>query len=330
MTSDESRTGKQKKTIIKVIRILLTLTILFFFVKMFLSHSDELSQAKFSIAPLPFIAGLVIMFITYFYIALIWHTLTREFGIQLPFRTSLLKWSVSQFARYIPGSVFVLVSRFVSYENHDFPKRKITTAFLLENVVVAYSVLLVFLTFGWSLIPEESGLKLLPVFAVPAGAFILITDIPRRVTNYILHLLKREEIREWPGFICMMKCIILGCLAFLQCGFGFFLVVSAFYPVDMSSLPLLIGAYSGAGIVNLLVFFVPGGIGARDGALAFFLSSIMPVSMALLLAVVCRVIVTIMEILILITSWAWCRTVNAKYRTVIADRFPETKIGEKE
>ena len=300
----------------------------FFFIKVMFHYSSEFSQMEYSIDPLLFTAGSVLMLVTYLYIALIWHLLTRQFGIRLPFRMSLLKWSVSQFARYIPGSIFVLASRLVDYNSYKSSKERVTTSFLLENVIVMLSVSCVFFMFGWSFITDNTDFNILPyIVVVPVGVIVLTTGFPKWFTNKILGILKRKEITEWPRAACMMKCLVLGLIAFLQSGFGFYLVILSIQPLDISNLPLVIGAYAGSGVVNLLVFFVPGGIGVRDGALAFFLSYMMPVPVALLLSVVCRVVLTLSELLILLAAWFWCRIADSSNRR--SAELQESKWGER-
>jgi hypothetical protein len=294
------------------LKILLVLAILFFLGRTFVSHIDELGEMEFAIDPLRMCSGFLLMAVTYLYIALIWHRLSREFGADTAYGDSLLKWSGSQFARYIPGTVFILLSRFMSYRDSQYTKKSITSAFFLENLIVAWSALVVFLLFGWSLIPDGSSLRYISLLAVPLGAAAAVPAVSRRAANAVLRLFGREQVSSWPGGVCMVQCLLLGLLAFLQSGAGFFLIVSSVYPQQLSALPLVIGAFAGTGVVNLLVFFVPGGLGARDGALALFLSSLLPVSAAILMAVVCRIVMTLMEALVLLSGWIWCRIAQGK------------------
>jgi hypothetical protein len=295
-----------------LLKLLLVLLILFFLGRTFVGHLDELRGTEFCVDPLLLSAGFVLMAVTYLYIALVWHMLTREFGVDTLYGESLLKWSGSQFARYIPGTVFILFSRFMSYRDTGYAKKSITAAFLLENLIVAWSALVVFLTFGWSLIPEGSALRYVSLLAVPLGAAAVIPGVSRGAANALLGLFGREPISEWPRTRCMVQCLALGLLTFLQGGAGFFLMVSSLFPRDIASLPTVIGAFAGSGVVNLLVFFVPGGLGARDGALALFLSSLLPVSGAILMAVLCRVAMTLMEAMVLLSGWVWSRIARSR------------------
>jgi len=304
---------RKLSVVYRYLRRVLVPVAVFFFVKVMLSYSSEFSQMDFSIKPPVFAAGFVLMLTSYLYIALVWHLLTKEFGMQLPFRVSLLKWSASQFARYIPGFVFVLASRVADYNRHSLSKERVATAYFLENAVVTLSVFLVFFLFGWIFITDNTELNALPYLVVPVGVVVLSTGFPKWFTNRTLRILKRDEIKEWPKPVCMMKYMSLGLIAFLQSGYGFYLVISSIQPLAISSIPLVIGAYAGSGAVNLLVFFVPGGLGVRDGALAYFLSYMMPVSEALILSVVCRVVLTVSELLILTVAWIWCRVAESSH-----------------
>ena len=56
-------------------------------------------------------------------------------------------------------------------------------------------------------------------------------------------------------------------------------------------------AYAGAYVTGFVAFFVPGGIGVREGILGFLLGSVMPVGVALVVAVSSRLLVTGIELL---------------------------------
>jgi uncharacterized membrane protein YbhN (UPF0104 family) len=64
----------------------------------------------------------------------------------------------------------------------------------------------------------------------------------------------------------------------------------------------IIGAYSISWILGFLVLISPGGLGVREGLLAFFLKFAIPTPIATLMALISRIWITIGEVLFLVLS----------------------------
>jgi uncharacterized membrane protein YbhN (UPF0104 family) len=78
-------------------------------------------------------------------------------------------------------------------------------------------------------------------------------------------------------------------------GFGFFLLVASLYQVTIGQMPSFVFAISMSFIAGLLAFFVPAGIGVREGVLVFLLSFWLPAPVAAAAAIMARVILAIGE-----------------------------------
>lgn len=320
--------NSQPKPWLLICRLALGIAILFFLGRLFFIHVHEIESIKWIFKPVDLILGTIIMFFSYFYIALIWHLLTRFLGEQIPFRESYNCWAYSQLARYVPGTVFVLLSRFLSYHERGSDKKKITVAFLLENVVMAFAAFIVFLALAWKIIPHEmAGIKY-AALCIPLGFLFLHPGVFRPGFNFLLGLLHRGPMRDWPSYSAMIALVALGCLDFLQAGFGLFLFTRSFYPVAPASYLPMVGALAGAGVVNLIVFFVPAGIGVRDGALTYFLSSLFPVSISILIALTSRVWMTLIELLLPLAGWLWQRT-HEKLKLRECSIFPDETMVDR-
>jgi hypothetical protein len=79
-------------------------------------------------------------------------------------------------------------------------------------------------------------------------------------------------------------------------GAAFFLLVRAIYPISLKFLPGAIGLYNGAWAVGFLSLITPGGLGIREGAMAFLLKYYLPVPLAVIISILARLWITVFEV----------------------------------
>jgi hypothetical protein len=73
--------------------------------------------------------------------------------------------------------------------------------------------------------------------------------------------------------------------------------VNAVYPAAVGTFPLITRAWAISVILSSLVFWLPGHLGIRDGILVMALGSFLPISAALVIALLWRVWMAIDELL---------------------------------
>ena len=76
-----------------------------------------------------------------------------------------------------------------------------------------------------------------------------------------------------------------------------FLVADAVYPLSLSDFPYVLGSFTLVGTLSVLIFFLPSNFGFTEVGLSLLLSAIMPSSIAVLVAVLNRVLLLIFELI---------------------------------
>jgi uncharacterized membrane protein YbhN (UPF0104 family) len=79
-------------------------------------------------------------------------------------------------------------------------------------------------------------------------------------------------------------------------GIGFYLFVDAVYPVAPRYILFLTGALAISSTLGLIAIFAPSGLGVREGALVYLLSLMMGTPVAVIIAVLTRIWMTLIEI----------------------------------
>jgi len=137
--------------------------------------------------------------------------------------------------------------------------------------------------------------------------FVLILclwpPICKSIFNFFFRLLKKQETTLWPSYRLTLGLIFLGCISYLQAGIGFYLFIISFYPLPFSNFLSITGAMAGSSLSTIIIFFVPAGIGVRDGTLAYLLSQFLPISFSVLIALLCRLWMTALELLLPLSAF---------------------------
>jgi hypothetical protein len=202
--------------------------------------------------------------------------------------------------KYLPGKVWLLLSRFYFYESRGKSKKSISVALYFEIVTIIAAAGLIFLAalifhreiwlfYSW----KQSGWLIL-LFLL--GFVSLHPRVLQKILNWTLVQFKREPVSLsisysdilWILFVCIVSWVIGGV--------GFYLFVDSVYPVAPQYILFLTGALAISSILGLVAIIAPSGLGVREGALVYLLSFIMPVSVAVIISILTRIWMTLIEI----------------------------------
>jgi hypothetical protein len=258
---------------------------------------DELSEADlhFDIGLLVISFGLLTMWM--FGQAWIWHLLTRTVQVEIPFPKAMAAWFYSQLGKYIPGKVFLYLGRLHLYAREGRPAGPVTLAFGVEFVGNLAAAVFTVLVAGLTLdVPGFDRYRWLLVAALVA----LLVGLHPRPLGWLIagaaRLLRRRPFPVTLTYPQLLRYLGLYVLNWLVFGGTLFVFIRSFYLVDPSSILYLTGAFSLAGMIGILAFFTPSGLGVREGVLALFLNQVMPTSVAIVASVASRVWLTVVEL----------------------------------
>jgi uncharacterized membrane protein YbhN (UPF0104 family) len=95
-------------------------------------------------------------------------------------------------------------------------------------------------------------------------------------------------------------------------GVAVWALAEAIHGVAAPDIPTVIGAYSVGYAVSLLTVFLPAGLGAREGAMVAALSPVMPLTVALAVAVAIRLLQVGVELVFATLTPVWARRTEAQ------------------
>jgi uncharacterized membrane protein YbhN (UPF0104 family) len=102
----------------------------------------------------------------------------------------------------------------------------------------------------------------------------------------------------------VLEFAVLYVVAMTVLGIATYSLAQSVYPVGADDLPTVVGALAVGTGVSIVAFIVPGGLGAREAAMALALSSVMPTAPAVAIAVLSRLFQLGLEVILaLVMLW---------------------------
>jgi glycosyltransferase 2 family protein len=268
--------------------------------KMVWNNWNQVKDTPFTLQPFPLILSTLIFAFTYFIQTWVWYLITLKLKIALSPSETLKTWFFSQLGKYLPGKIWLLLGRFYYYESRGKSKKSISVALYFETVTVIIAGGLIFLAalifhreirlfYSW----RHPGWLIL-LFLL--GFIFLHPRVLQKILNWTLVQLKREPISLSISYSDILLILFVCIVSWIIGGIGFYLFVDAVYPVAPRYILFLTGALAISSTLGLIAIFAPSGLGVREGALVYLLSLMMATPVAVIIAVLTRIWMTLIEI----------------------------------
>jgi hypothetical protein len=257
----------------------------------------------------------------------VWRRMLGALGSPLPLGPAVGVWSASLLGRYVPASALMPVIRVGLGRDCGVPGRVV-------GVTIVYELLL---TFASSILLGAYGLASLPQLAGHSYryAFLLapvavLAVLHPRVLERVLALAARRLGR--PGLEAVLPlrtlaaCILQYAAGFVVAGLGVACFAAGLQPIHASDVAVLAMAYPVGFAFSLLAFVAPGGLGARELALAAVAATVVPAALAAAAAVGTRLLQIGVELAYTAAARRWVVARTAAVAAPAAARREEVAL----
>lgn len=230
-----------------------------------------------------------------------WSLIVRRLGVSVSYPQAFRIYFLSNLGRYVPGKIWQFVGWFYLAEQAGIGRVQVLTAIAVNLGLQALTGLalgVTALSLGAGSFGGEVRARYWPLLLlIPLGAVALQPAVMEAGLNWGLRRLGREPValglrtRDVALFALVHVC---GWAAY---GVSFTLFVGSLRPVSVSDLPLLGATYAAAWVIGFLSFLTPGGIGIREGVLAYLLGFWLPAPVAVVVGLLSRIWITAGELI---------------------------------
>jgi uncharacterized membrane protein YbhN (UPF0104 family) len=254
----------------------------------FVAALQHISGVALVFASVAVAAGLVVNMLS-------WRESIAAVAQTLPIGAASRVYFLSQLGKYVPGSVWPVLAQAAMGRAHGISRVRSAIGSVLAMLVGLASAVFVASTVLLFLrrdaLAQYWWLGLVAVACVVA----LLPPVLRRLLVVAMRLRARggapEEVVVSTGRL--VRALGWAILLWLLLGVQTWLIAGDLVPHATNLLAWSTGAFALAWAVGFVIVLAPGGLGAREIALAFALSSVMQRGDALALALISRVLMTI-------------------------------------
>ncbi len=299
---------KTNKLLIRSAQIVIILLIFYFLIKGLVSNWGQVKDFDWEFNYPLLIISFVLQIAALFWLVQIWRWILRHTGSTISYFGLFKVWFFANLGRYLPGKVWQFLGMVYMLEKRGVPTRNsFSTAILAQSFSVISGLLIAFLFLGVNLYSQffskNPGLiAVMGLFGIFVLIIIFYPKLLARIINLTLGILKREKIHLDITSKDVIIYILAYSLSWLLFGLAFLVFIKAMAQASFGMYPSLTGAFAFAFNIGFLALFVPGGIGVREGILVLLLSSLFPVPIATLIALLARLWVTVAELLCFLIS----------------------------
>ena len=222
--------------------------------------------------PLYLMASILFLFLGFLIMGIYWRVMLAQSEINVSFQQSIASIGLSIFAKYIPGKIWVLLGRAAYISEKCSASKAITTSISFQAQIISLWVGMLLggigLAFSGGLDKFNYGLLMILVWL---GFTLMI------FTPYFNKILK-DGVRRWlkkeidlPVF-SFKDALRLLPYFFLNWGLwcaAFLLLAQSLTHQNISEITGL--AFALGGTLGILALIVPGGLGIREGIIAWYL-----------------------------------------------------------
>lgn len=280
------------------IRVAVVGVILAFLVRSVAANWEQVGAFDWRIDPWYGIGAVLCFLGAYAMLPFIWRRVLRALGHDLGSGDAWDIYFMGNLGRYVPGKVWVILG--VSYlaGKRGVPSRTAAASAVLAQVYSMLSSVVfffLFLIFSGT-IGDYTGLWWYVPGAVGVIVVALMPGLLERMLNLVLARLGRQ-----PVSVSIRPLTALGITCWYACswvlmGLGFAAGLAAVAGPGMVPVWQAASIYVVAYAAGFLALFAPGGIGVREGVIGLLLGNTVPMSVAILIAALIRLLATVIEL----------------------------------
>lgn len=253
-----------------------------------------------------------------------WHQIMRRLGGSDNWRKDFEVYSLSVLARRIPTPVWYVGGRLYLYREYKVSSAIVLSATALEIVLIALSGVACYLLLlplykhiSAQILPWEIGyVCLLILISVLGFNPNFLIDI----SNRALRLLGRPQMSASVTRmdLTIWEAIYLG--TWLLDGLSLYLIVSAFVPKSLP-VPDIVGVSTISALVGLATLALPAGFWLKELTISALLSTWMPLSVGIVVAICYRLTHILLEILWALAGFWIGRSLRTEQTTVVQKEY---------
>jgi hypothetical protein len=269
--------------------ILVGITVIFLGVNVY-KQREVLLTYDWQFHLLPLVLAFILFSLTLFMSSMVWGFILNVISKKLSYKKHIYYYIISNLAKRIPGTIWYVASRTQMYSDEGITISRTTLASGLEVAFIALAGVLTVLLFSTEIIIRYHLSPIIFAIIFLVGFIVL----QPKFIKWFLKLLKIDELN------IDYKLVLIGLLSYLIIwilgGLLLYEIGNIVYPIPYDQIGYIIGSWVLVGTISYLFLFSPTNFGITELGISLLLSSIVPFSIAVIIAIASRILMIIFEI----------------------------------
>lgn len=282
----------------------IALLILSYLVFNLVDQWQVVSQYDWTISPFYVFVALVLAVITFIYVVWIWHKMLLHLDSVISYKATFRIWFVSALLRYLPGKVMGVLSMVYLCEKEGISKTTTLSSGAMNQGFSLLSGLSLGLAY-FMIHPSDAITNEVILWAVIVMiAFFAFTPLLlKKVINPFFQKRNWTNI-DWRlswskfGYFFVTYLFVWGLF-----GIGFYFVVKSVTTISYGLIFEMVAIFTISYLAGFLAIITPGGLGVREGLMTALLMSHMPMPVAIVVAGIARIWLTVAELLCITVAY---------------------------
>jgi uncharacterized membrane protein YbhN (UPF0104 family) len=230
-------------------------------------------------------------------VVIVWAWIMDKLGKKINLSTHFVYYSLSNITKRIPGTIWYIASRAQLYKSNQIDAKLTSVASGVEYAISILGSILVSLLFAIPIIIRYAYSPYLFILVILIGSVM----VHPRVISWILNKMNVEATNL--EYRLIFKSLIAYIFIWILGGIVLFFIANSIYPIPLSNLAYVIGTWCFVGFISSILLFSPSNLGLTEVGLSLLLANIMPSSIAVIVSIFGRVLITIFELIWASTSF---------------------------
>ncbi len=274
-------------------RYSISLIVIFFLIRYLWLNWSQLKTYEFTLNLWYILLSAILSFAFFIFSVYCWKKILIILGNKTSFRQSMKIKLLADLGRYVPGKVWIVFGRLSLGKRYGISRKQSFTGFVIETGINVIAAAIVSVLMLYSL---QKSLFYYFLFLIPALLMLLHPRLFERLTNFGLNLLNKGRIKVKFRFRHLLLLLVYYILLWLVIGLAFLFLIKSIVPVTFSSYFGITAIFAASWVIGFLSIITPGGLGVREASLSFFLSFYINPALAIVIALVSRVLLTLVEL----------------------------------
>lgn len=255
-----------------IVKIILSTGVLVLLGYLLKDNLRKLNEYDFKVNTVYLILSFILLLVASILLPIVWFLITKNINCSIGFTESLRIRLISEVGKYLPGRVLGYGYLMVYYKDQGENMLKVFSSSIYEIYLATFSSFL-FFTIILLLNSFELFNPYRIIFTIISllGIIALHPFFFQKFSDIFCKILKKEKITYNISYSRVLGILIMYLGYWIVFCIAFYLFIKAFTDIQLSDLFYISGSFTLSAFAGFIAFFLPAGIGAREGLLIYML-----------------------------------------------------------